>query len=779
MTDQALSQHWYISYLSRSVPFALAFMALFSGSKVYAQEVDTTLDQWKKWEGNTDKLCLAKPLYCGCGGYYEEPQPSSELQNMADEQPKSSTFFGVADEYSYSLDGVAEMLGNVAIQIEELQVNAQKMALNNEEQSAAFTGDVQLSLPGFQLSGPSAVVSTVDEKATIDQAGLIFYQSGLRGYADQVEINGDTGLIIREGELTSCTPGNESWMLVGKEIDLNVDEGWGTIHHMRIEVSDIPVFYVPYFTFPLDDRRQSGFLVPQIDFAEPDIAIPYYINLAPNYDLTLTPRFIGNRGSMIESEFRYLSKSFNGQLNLDSLPSDERRKAANLDADRAKIEWNHNGELSDRWDYDIDFNYVSDPDYFTDFGNSLNSQTELFLDRTLNIRYISPKWSFFTRFQDYQVLDTELDTLDYPYRRVPEMQLNHFDRLTQNLPIFWDNKFSYTYFEQPRALIPSAHRMTWNSTLNAPFTFFWGQMEPKVELNHRIYSFGESGAPDETYKYTIPSVSLDTRFALRRNNIKDRYWQTLEPRIFMTHTPYKDQSEIPLFDTSELTLDYDQLFLSNPYIGGDRIADRQQVSFGLTSRLFEEDTGRMVLRGDIGQGFVKGDHTPIITRLVFSPQDRLYWTNQINWQDNNNGLYSASSRINYVRPRETYGSTDAISFEYRYRQDDDTLEGINQYEVSMAHTLNHKLKLLGKVRYDNREDRSFEHIVGFTYTDCCWQASLVYHRLLETDEISSNDLTAETGILFEITLKNLGGLGGGLKSFIQEQIPGFEPKSQF
>lgn len=763
--------------------FALLMITcLLMSSLATAQKkpADSTLAQWTPWKNSTQALCLAKPLYCGCDGYYKEPEASTELPSAAE---SSQGFYGIADEYSYSFDGIAELLGDVVIKIDDLEVNAQQMTLNDADQTARFDGDVQLSLPGFRLSGPSAEVSTAQERARIQNAGLIFYDSGLRGFAEEVELNGQSGLKIKNGELTSCTPGHESWMLVGQEFDLDIKKGWGTVRHMRIEVKEIPILYIPYFTFPLDKRRQSGFLAPNLDIAEPDLSIPYYWNLAPNYDLTLTPRFIGKRGNMLETEFRYLDPKFTGNIELDTLPSDERRKAKDLESNRLRFALDHNGDIAPGWDYDVEVDYVSDPDYFVDFGNSLNSQTESFLDRALNIRYISPNWSFLTRFQDYQVLDETLDSQDYPYRRAPELQLAHFDRLTSSLPLFWDNRFSYTYFEQPRANVPRAHRASWHSILNASLPFFWGQVDPKIEVHHRRYYFDEGGFNSSSnsssdYEFTIPSASIDTRFALRKDNLSERYWQTLEPRIFVTYTPFKDQSDIPLFDTSELTLDYDQLFLSNPFIGGDQIADRQQVSFGLTSRVFEEETGRMVLRADIGQGFVQDDRTPIITRLTFSPQDRLYWTNQINWQDGPNGLYSASSRVSYLRPRAVHRSTDALSLEYRYRKNDitDQLEGINQYEISFAHTLNHQFKLLGKVRYDNREDRTFEHLAGFTYTGCCWEASVVYHRLIESDEFSANSLSAEHGVLFEFSLKSLGGLGGGLKSFLQQQIPGFTPR---
>lgn len=745
----------------------------WSKTPTYNVQQDSTLAQWSPWEGTTHQLCLAKPLYCGCGGYYSEPEASTELPSQDEVAPG---FYGVADEYSYSFDGIAELLGDVVIKIDDLEVNAEQMTLDNEDEAANFEGNVQLSLPGFRLSGPSAKVSTVEQRAEIQNAGLIFYESGLKGYAEEVALDGNSGLTITNGKLTSCTPGHESWMLVGQKFDLDIKKGWGTIRHMRIEVKDIPVLYIPYFTFPLDNQRQSGFLVPKFDIAEPDLSVPYYVNLAPNYDLTLTPRYIGNRGSMLETEFRYLDDIYSGDINLDTLPSDERREAADLESQRLRFEWQHKGYIAPGWDYDIQYSYVSDPDYFVDFGNSLNSQTTSFLDRSLNLRYISPNWSFLTRFQGYQVLDETLADENYPYRRSPEIQLSHFDRLTSSFPIFWDNRLSYSYFEQPRAQVPFAHRASWHSILNAPMPFFWGELEPKLELNHRRYSLDGDTLGSEQHAFTIPTASIDTRFALRKENLNERYWQTLEPRIFMTYTPFKDQSDIPLFDTSELTLDYDQLFLSNPFIGGDRITDRQQVSLGLTSRVFEKDTGRMVLRADIGQGFVESDHTPIITRLIFAPQERMYWTNQINWQDDRDGLYSASSRISYFRPREVFRATDALSLEYRYRQPNDALEGINQYEVSFAHTLNHKLKLLGKVRYDNLQDRTFEHLAGFTYTGCCWEASVVYHRLIESDEFSNTSLSAEHGVLFEFSLKSLGGLGGGLRNFLQEQIPGFKPR---
>jgi len=752
---------------------------------------DSTLAQWNQWTGNAENLCLAKPLYCGCDGYFTEPETSAELQEYKktlSSTEKKEPFIGLADQYNYSFNGIAELAGNVVIEFDQLEVNAEEMKLDDEKSQANFTGAVQLKLPGFRLSGPKAQVSTKNQQASIDNAGMIFYQSGLRGTAEEIVLDGRKGLEIKNGNLTSCSPGNESWRVYGKNIDLDIKKGWGIVKHMQLKFGKVPVFYIPYFTFPLDDRRKSGLLVPRLDLAEPDISWPYYFNLAPNYDLTLTPRFIGGRGNMLQTEVRYLSEDYEGRIYGDILPSDDQREELGFDSERSHFLLEHSGNAFERWNYDIHIEHVSDSDYFIDFGDSLNSQSQTFLDKSFNVRYVHPRWSFFTRFQAYQVLDETLDEANYPYRRLPEMQLGHFGRLTEQLPIFWENKFNYVYFEQPRALVPTAHRLGWHSILSAPFDTTWGAIEPKLELNHRIYSL--SGDVDEdNLSYTLPTASLDSKMVFNRK-LGSHYLQTLEPRAFYTYTPYEDQSAVPLFDTSQLTLDYDQLFLSNPFIGGDRIADRQQVSFGLTSRIFDERNGRVVLQADLGQGFILNtpqtndlnenliddDRTPIISRLSFTPHERLAWTTQVNWQDNTQGLYSASSRVSYFRPRPDYLAQDALNFEYRYRQEELNLEEINQYEISAAHTLNHNFKLLGKVRYDNRQNRTFEHLIGVSYSNCCWQASVVYHRLIESDETSLNATGAEHSILFEFRLKSLGGLGGGLGGFLTEQIPGYEDR---
>ena len=460
--------------------------------------------------------------------------------------------------------------------------------------------------------------------------------------------------------------------------------------------------------FPVDDRRQTGFLFPTIGFDDDngtDISAPLYLNLTSNMDATLTFRNMTQRGSQIDGEFRYLFPIGEGQLGGSYLAEDKL-----TDTDRKLALFKHKGSFSNGWSANVDYTKVSDEDYFTDLETTLDANATTHLDQKAQIGFQQQHWSGSMLVQNYQTLDELIADNDKPYRKVPQIRfngngsINSFNNSNNNLPIEWDWLAEFTQFEHPEESsegIQEAQRTHLSPSISYNFLRPWGYIRPKIQGYFTAYELdGESDTFNNTITDHSPdtstyTASLDTGLTFERELSFDNqsFTQTLEPRLFYLYSPEIGQDDNPTFDSADLTFSYNQMFRNNRFSGVDRVGDADQVSLGLTTRFLDANSGKEKLRASVGQIFYLQDREVQLTASTEPDTDpRSALVGQLAWPFSGNlTLYSEiqwdeqRNHIDKTDVQLTYRNEQHQIFNAAYRQQGNGLEGSN-FDNSLEQT---------------------------------------------------------------------------------------------
>jgi LPS-assembly protein len=594
-----------------------------------------------------------------------------------------------------------------------------------------------------------------------------------------------------------------------------------------LRLGDFPVFYYPFtLPFPLGDARSSGLLVPSTGSTRSggfDFELPYYFNLAPHYDATLSTRFISDRGVLAGAELRYLANSSMNTLNISGLSSDKLYDTATANVpgsdsppveDRWFIGFEHTGSLGRNWTTFIDYNAVSDEDYFYDLGSSgLNLISRTHLNRQGTLNFNSEYLRAGLNVQRIQIIDPLISTvhLSRPYDRLPQF---HFQS-DANLPAGFrvSIRGEITSFDRDlndALLTPSQianGALVNGERINLEPEISWSLENPgwfvrtgakykHVEYSLEKHAIDSPKDPD----LGIGIYSLDAGLVFERSMARGGggWSQTLEPRVYYLYSEYEDQSMLPLFDTSELNFNFKQLFRDDRFSGGDRIGDSDQVTFALTSRILNS-TGKETARISIGQTQYFEDrlvalsnplqswvprYSPLTTKsalateLAFNFGEKLQFNTDIQWNEDTQELDEGSFQLRYQRD-----NNHLLNVAYRYR----TLVSspsfslpvgidprIKQTDISGIWPVNANWKLLARWNYDHSNSRNLESFVGVEWSNCCATIRLIGREWVDEDELFLPNIESNRGIFVQFALKGLGNLtGGGLSSLLSDGIWGF------
>ncbi|MDX1804960.1 MAG: LPS assembly protein LptD, partial [Alcanivorax sp.] len=585
---------------------------------------------------------------------------------------------------------------------------------------------------------------------------------------------------ISKGTYTTCAPDSNGWQLSGRHIFLDRDSGWGEASNIVMRVKGMPILWLPWITFPIDDRRKTGLLFPTFAIGDSgglDITQPIYINIHPQMDATVAPRYIDGRGSGIDSEFRYLSHLGEGKVSYGVLFND--RKFNNRNREVAR--WNHNGNIG-RWGLSTDVNYVSDDFYFKDLDTGLEVSSQTHLPLLGQAHYYGRTWDFLARLQSWQTIDPTLSNNALPYRRLPQLQLSGDPKLAGPLKALWLSDLTVFDISSSATNRPTGTRLHLAPALTLPLRTSWGYVEPRARVYHNRYQLdGASGQTGNAPTLTTWGASLDSGLFFERpaKLFGQTYTQTLEPRLFINHVAYKDQSALPNFDTGERTFSYNTLFQENRFIGYDRIGDEDKASLGLTSRFLRDATGREQLRLRLGQGFYLRDRrvtlnrkrtenptdtqTPVVgdARWNFGKDWYLYTEGQ--WDAEQNQRRRSSFQVGFNdRERRVF------NVGYHERPEDN----IRESEVSAILPIRNNWRLIGRWMYDLQNQRTLETIAGAEYRNCCLKVRMLSQREL-VDNNGNGQLQPNSTFWLQIQLTGLGGFGGQVDSLLERSIPGY------
>ncbi|MEZ5538035.1 MAG: LPS-assembly protein LptD [Thiolinea sp.] len=667
-----------------------------------------------------------------------------------------------ADQALFKEQGNSVLEGTVIIAKDDTRLTADLASYEKQTQQVTAQGNVYFISDGLELRSEKISFNLAAGTGEIEQADYQFSNADGRGSSKKLSREANGVARLTDASYTTCPVGNNSWSMHAKDIELDQEKQLGIARNLSLKIKDTPVAYLPYFSFPLNENRKSGFLTPTFATNEKsgvNISVPYYWNLAPNYDLTLNTSYLSQRGIKLDTGFRYLSEKQEGQFQYDFLPDDRdynhSRYFFNLDYER---------KLDEDSQLTLNAQGVSDNQYFEDLGTSLESSSIVNLERTLRYTTQRGDWSFTALAQDFQVLDDSSEA----HARLPQLNL-HWEPDNDGQGIQWAVNGEYTFFTNSNA--NDGQRIDLLASAGKRFASEFAYIEPAVKLRHTTYQ--QDQGDKTTIHRTLPTVSVDGGLFFERELKDGKLIQTLEPRVYYTYTPFRDQTSIQVFDSSGKTLSYSQLFSDNRFTGKDRIEDANRLSTSLTTRLQNQQTGREVFRASIGQIYHFDD------RRVALPDETVQTGRRSELVFEAAGELNASTRLlstAFVDTREKTVSASQVKINYKDQKERVLNLGYNQrkgdYEaahVSFATPVTRQWKVAAGYEHDLKNDRMLESVVGLEYRDCCWKA-----RIAGREYLLSDNTNYDNAIFIELELKGLGNFGSSASDFLGNRIYGYE-----
>ena len=600
------------------------------------------------------------------------------------------------------------------------------------------------------------------------------HTSKARGDAKTILFEGQDKKRLEDARYTTCEVGVDDWYIKTKELNLNSYTESGVAKNAYIEIKGVPILYTPWIGFSYSNQRKSGLLAPTYGTTSKnglEISIPFYWNISPDMDATLTTRTLSRRGVQLQGEFRYFEDTFSGIDNLEYLPSDnqsgENRYYASL---------KHQHNLGSGWSAGYNLEKVSDDQYFSDLSTRIVTTSRINLPQQFNIDYENETWRFNGLAQKFQTLDKQ----SYPYERLPQMTLTgsqYFGDVNTSLYtqfVTFDNNIN-------APVKPTGNRLTLYPSISLPMNKSYGYITPKIGIHHTSYRLNNIANNLASQQRTLPIASLDSGLFFDRDfKISNRnYTQTIEPRLLYVYIPNTKQSDIPVFDASISDLNFSTLFRENQYTGNDRINNANQLSLALTTRLIESDTGIQRLSASIGQRYYFTDQKVALPTETLRKSDtsdivvglttylKTNWNVNAFWQYNT--ADSASARTT-VASRYTPEPGKALNLSYTYRQDTsgtNVSNGINQFDFSGQWPLGQGWYGIGRANYSIEEKHIIETLAGVEYNAGCWQTRTVIQR------VSTATASPTYALFFQIELGGLASIGTDPLDVIKRSIPGY------
>lgn len=830
---------------------------------------------------------VATPSSCinYCCGYYKDPLTAfltSPLPPLETTSVQAS-----ADQAQFTQTGRSVLVGNVKLVQPGRTVSADKAYLNRDPKTGGITsvdlvGHVTLNQPGkmivgdaghlelhskldsfsdavyhFALGGPvpfnktQLTHTTAPLETNINQTFLNAW-----GVSKSIEQEASGIIVLKNSTYTTCPPISPTWKVSASTINLNQTTGRGTAYNSWLDVKGIPVFYTPYFSFPIDNRRQTGFLFPTMghnSISGYSLSTPFYWNIAPNYDALITPTYYTLSGFQGNGLFRYLLPGTNGTINAGFLPHDSAFQDFKEDAlqqfagnpslgrlehssdTRDYFAWNDVSQFNQNWKAQVNYNYVSDDYYLQDF-NSLNPTVANQLPQSASIQYTNDIWTLIGKVQGYETLHpVNQSSVDNPYQSLPELDLNGiYPEQPYGLNLKLNTQFvDYTRSANPGEddIPPGADRLNASPIVSWPVTGLPGYFTPTLQIDATDYAVTDqvTGYPNNIQRL-LPLLDVDTGLYFDKDTrlLNTNYQQTLEPRLYYLYVPYVNQTNIPIFDSALVPFSYDSMFFNNRFSGLDRIGDANQVTFGLTTRFLNEDTGMQKFRASIGQIYYFRNRFVTTCEPAGTPgavsTDSACVDNTV---INNNGLVSAeegtsstepSSPIagllnyNFWRAWSLTGSAawdphihqtvngsggfqyapkpnHILNLNYNFIRLGDPLpttppavppsptsheNDLNQGGFSFAWPLAQRWSVVGGWNYDLAHHTPQNYLYGLEYQNCCWAVRAVGGRtFVALNEY--NNPTYSNAFYIEWQLKGLGNIGNGdPATLLLSSIPGYQ-----
>ncbi len=733
-----------------------------------------------------DETCV------NCGGRYMDPLAGADTSK----DPGSARI--EAHATSTELRGnTVTLTGGVEATQGYRHLRGDSAEIDRIGQTGVLIGNISLREPGLLLLGERADVSGKTGEASITESEFVLHEEHLRGAAGMLQRDRDGVIHVHDGNISFCAPGENDWSIRADNLELDLAEGLGTARGAWVDIADVPVFYTPWMQFPLDDRRRTGFLWPDLGSDSRgglDIAAPIYFNIRPNWDAIYAPRYIEERGLNHEVQLRHLNRYVGSWEVGGAWMGDDKRYRDEYPLDNNHDRWlamiRHKALFNQRWRSRVDYSRVSDANYMKDLeSSSIDSKRRTALLQLGSLDYLGDRWLLEAELQQFQSL---ADDLNDDYKKLPQITARYrADAKPFELDPILLAQYSNFDADDNRVTGQRVY-----SELGAAYPMRWsyGFLQPTAKYRQLNYDLNRN--PD--YPESSPStgtglLSLDgglffdrqTRFAGRS------LLQTLEPRVYYLYSEYEDQRDQPDFDSAELTFSYNQLFRETRFSGHDRLDDANQLSVGLTTRYIDNENGREKFSATIGQILYFEDYQvrlnpgdPVLDNsrsemageLTFDPNDRFNLRTSAIWDPNNDRMDSGNFQASYRWDSETIASVG-----YTFRRPLETAEqqsSVEQIHFSTYLPVGRRWAFFTALNYSLKANKSVEDMVGVEYDSCCWKVRLLYLRYYDTvagqnPDFDDPDLTRENSTQVQFILKGMGGFGDRITSIMEDMIRGF------
>lgn len=678
--------------------------------------------------------------------------PLPELGALDDPAMQISAERGDADR---SL-GQSYFSGHVVMLQSGRRIESDEAHYDQTQDLLTLDGQVWIYTDDLAVRGSRGQYHPNAAQGELHDANYLFRSLHASGQAERIMMYDGEHTELTQASYSTCDPDKVDWQLQAQRIRLDESTNTGEAYHVTLEFKGVPFLYTPYINFPLKGRK-TGFLMPSIGGGNKtgtDISLPWYWNIAPNYDATLIPRYMSKRGTQLGGEFRYLHPNGQGQLKAEILPDDSVYDGK----DRYTLAYRHGGYLGAGWDVGMLYNKVSDLDYFNDLGSSLMDASTTHLERRFDLGWRGEGWNFLGRVQDYQTLYGV-----QPYTLLPRLQLNAASPRRVNT-LRYALSSEYTHFTHRSDTQVTGDRLDLMPEVSLPLRGAAWFFTPRLALRHTQYQL-QNTAEKRDPSRSQPIASVDSGLFFERElSLADRsLLQTLEPRLFYLYVPYRDQDELPNFDSGEYDFSFSQLFRDNRYSGADRQSDANQLTLALTSRLLDARSGRELLRGSLGQIRYFSDrranlanHTvesrrssDFVVELGAKPLPKLDLSAAARWNPKESQTELLTGRARYAPDNR-----HLISLDYRYRRG----ESLRQTDMLVYWPIGARWRVLGRWNYDLELKRNLETVAGLAWEDCCWGLHFALRRQLDTVS-----LTSSHSFMITLELKGLSSLGARLE----------------
>ncbi len=658
-----------------------------------------------------------------------------------------------AEAFDADLETLGEAIGTVELFRADQYLSTEVLRYRPDTGLVSLPSPLVYQDAQIRIQASSGQFGLLEESGDFNDLDYSFVGSSAQGGAEAVHFTGSRRSELVNLWFTTCPGDDPEWLLSARELELRHDEGVGIAKGAKLKLGKVPVLYLPWMSFPIDDRRKSGFLYPSLSTANDnglEIGIPWYWNIAPQQDAILEPRWYTERGFMLSTEYRLLTRRTRSNLDFEYLPSDDK---TGEDRWRYLARWNMAIDRS--WRAGARAERVSDNEYFQDFGGSLAQTSRQYLRSRAQLDGAGRYWIFSAMVDDFQVIDDAVQPNREPYRRLPRLAFM-LDAPLGRSGLGARVDAETVYFDRNTGIVGARvdlfPSLVWNTQRN------WGFFEASAGYRYTAYDLDRRGLEGESSPDRgLPVFSLDSGLYLERER-KGGGRQTLEPRLFYLYVPYEDQSALPDFDTGDFTFGFAQLFHTNRFTGADRQTDANQLTIAATTRSFSARDGREVWNLNFGQILyldpprvtldestpLNQDTSPFIAELNWHPLDRVNVRLGVQWSWENREL-----DVGVVGLGHTAGNGSRLSFEYRFRRD-----RLDQFDVRYLWPVNERWRLFTRVNYSLEDSDLLEGLVGVEYESCCWALRVAARRYLRDRNGGERD-----ALYVELRLKGLGAFG--------------------